>query len=96
MAERVERRDRLASVLDRAHEVHAVVTERAGGADPEWALFYAWWLINWSDLPDILGRTPGLGELTAFLVAVDVRYRAAATDEPWIAFYARELLARDA
>jgi hypothetical protein len=96
MAERVERLDRLASVLDRAHEVHAVVTERAGGVDPEWALFYAWWLINWSDLPEILGRTPALGELTAFLVAVDVRYRAAAPHEPWQAFYARELLAQPA
>ena len=44
-----DRADRLAGILERAHEVHAVVAERTDGADPDWALFYAWWLLNWSD-----------------------------------------------
>jgi hypothetical protein len=87
---------RLAAILERAESVHGVVTERTGGADPDWALFYAWWLINWSDLPEILGSTPGLGELTARLIALDTDYRSAPRDEPWSAFYTRELLARRA
>lgn len=88
-----ERTDRLAATLERAERVHGVVTERAGGKDPEWALFYAWWLINWSDLPEILGSTPRLGDLTARLIALDADYRSESRDEPWPAFYARELLA---
>lgn len=89
-----ERTDRLAATLERAERVHGVVTERTGGADGEWALFYAWWLINWSDLPEILGSAPALGELTARLIALDAAYPSAPRDEPWPAFYARELLAR--
>jgi hypothetical protein len=91
-----ERAVRLAATLERAEHVHGVVSERTGGADPEWALFYAWWLINWSDLPEILGAAPALGELTARLIELDARFRSAARDEPWPAFYARELLAEPA
>jgi hypothetical protein len=65
-----DKAERLAATLERAEHVHGVVTERTGGADPEWALFYAWWLINWSDLPEILGSTPGLGDLIARLIAL--------------------------
>jgi hypothetical protein len=89
-----EQARRLGAVLERAEHVHGVVTERTGGADAEWALFYAWWLINWSDLPEILGSTPALGELTARLIALDADYRSVARDEPWPDFYARALLAQ--
>ena len=60
--------------------MHAVVTERTGGVDPDWALFYAWWLLNWSDFPEVLGRTPSLAELTVELTALDAAYRAGAHD----------------
>jgi hypothetical protein len=88
----IDPEDRLAAVLERAHHVHAVVTERTGGVDPDWALFYAWWLVNWSDLPDILGSAPPLGELTARLIALDAAYRSEARQESWPRFYARELM----
>jgi hypothetical protein len=88
-----EREERLAGVLERAHHVHAVVAERTNGVDPDWALFYAWWLVKWSDLPDILGSTPALGELTARLITLDAAYRTEARQEPWPTFYARGLLA---
>lgn len=91
-----EKASRLAAVLDRAEQVHGIVTERAGGADPDWALFYAWWLINWSDLPEILESTPALGELTARLVALDSEFRLTLREEPWSTFYARNLLAKRA
>jgi hypothetical protein len=84
---------RLAAVLVRAEQVHGVVTERTEGFDPEWALFYAWWLVKWSDLPEILGSAPGLGDLTARLIALDAEYRSAPREEPWSTFYARQLLA---
>jgi hypothetical protein len=91
-----ERAARLAATLERAEQVHGIVTERTGGADPEWALFYSWWLVKWSDLPEILGSTPGLGDLTARLIALDADYRSASRDEPWSAFYARQLLTESA
>jgi hypothetical protein len=90
----IEQKERLAGILERAEQVHGVVTERTGGADPDWALFYAWWLINWSDLPEILGARPALGELTARLVALDAEYRSESRAETWPAFYARALLAK--
>jgi hypothetical protein len=89
----VDQKERLAGILERAEQIHGIVTEKTGGADPDWALFYAWWLINWSDLPDVLGARPVLGELTARLVSLDVEYRSASRAEPWSAFYAGALLA---
>ncbi len=84
--------DRLAQILERAHAVHAVVAERTNGADPDWALFYAWWLLTWSDFPDALGRQPSLAELTVELTRLDARYRAEALEMPWPHAYAEWLL----
>ena len=91
----VDRKERLASILERAEQIHGIVTERTGGADPDWALFYAWWLLNWSDAPGVLGSRPAIAELTAKLVALDAEYRSASRAEPWSSFYAAALL-RDA
>jgi hypothetical protein len=87
-----DRTDRLAGILERAHEVHAMVAERTGGVDPDWALFYAWWLLNWSDFPDVLGRKPSLAELTVEMTALDAAYRSGPRDVPWPAAYAAVLL----
>jgi hypothetical protein len=87
-----ERADRLAGILERAHAVHAVVAERTGGVDPDWALFYAWWLLTWSDFAEALGRTPSLTELTVELIALDGTYRAGRQELPWPAAYARTLV----
>jgi hypothetical protein len=83
-----DRTDRLAGILEQAHEVHAVVTRRTAGVDRDWALFYAWWLLNWSDFQDVLGRAPSLAELTVELTALDAAYRAGPRDRPWPAAYA--------
>ncbi|MDQ1322743.1 MAG: hypothetical protein QG587_76 [Chloroflexota bacterium] len=83
-----DRTGRLAGILEEAHEVHAVETRRTNGVDPDWALFYAWWLLNWSDFPGVLGRSPSLAELTVELAALDAAYRAGPRDRPWPAAYA--------
>jgi hypothetical protein len=87
-----DRVDRLARILERAHEVHAVVAERTDGVDADWALFYAWWLLNWSDFADALGRRPSLAELTVELTALDAAYRTGPRDVPWPAAYALRLI----
>jgi hypothetical protein len=88
----------VAGMLEEAEHVHAVVSRRTGGVDPDWALFYAWWLSRWSDLPEALGASPGLADLTVELTRLDRAFRdrpaAGAPAEPWPAFYARELLTR--
>ncbi len=83
----------LAGILGRAEHVHAVVTEKTGGADPDWALFYAWWLLTWSDFAPALGRTPSLAELTVELTRLDAAYRAGPRTTPWPSAYAEALLA---
>ena len=88
MAEQV---DRLAEVLERAEDVHGVVTQRTNGADADWALFYAWWLLTWSDFPDVLGRTPSLAELTVALTHLDEAYRAGDRAVAWPRAYAEAL-----
>lgn len=87
-----ERTEQLAAILEQAHEVHAVVARRTDGVDPDWALFYAWWLLNWSDFPDVLGRSPSLAALTVELTALDAAYRSGPRDVPWPAAYANVLI----
>jgi len=91
-----ERADRLGEILDRAETVHGVVTQKTGGADPDWALFYAWWLLNWSDFTDVVGRTLSLAELTVELTRLDAAYRSGPRDQPWPRTYAVSLLGSEA
>jgi hypothetical protein len=88
MGDRVEW---LAGILERAEHVHWVVAEKTGGADADWALFYAWWLLNWSDFTEVLGRTPSLAELTVELAALDAAFRAGPRTSPWPRAYAEAL-----
>ena len=88
-----DRIEPLAKTLERAEHVHGVVTEKTGGADADWALFYAWWLLSWSDFTAVLGRTPSLAELTVELVRLDAAYRAGPQTEAWPRVYAEALVA---
>ena len=83
--------DRLAEILERAHEVHALVSDKTGGVDPDWALFYAWWLLTWSDFPEVLGRTPSIAALTAELIRLDEAYQAGSGNVKWSEAYAERL-----
>jgi hypothetical protein len=90
-----ERTATVASILEEAERAHAAISARTGGADPEWALFYAWWLRDWSSLPDVLGSRPTIASLVHELVRLDRAYRADPGEQPWSERYAEELLAVD-
>jgi hypothetical protein len=90
-----DRTELLAVILERAEHVHAVVAEKSGGADPDWALFYAWWILNWSDFTSVLGRTPSLAELTVELTSLDAAYRAGPRTQSWPAAYAEAMTRRE-
>ncbi len=53
------------------------------GADDDWASWYAQWLIDLSELPDLLGARPVRSELVYLLVSLDKQYTAEAPGEPW-------------
>jgi hypothetical protein len=53
---------------------------------------YAQWLIDLSELPDLLGARPVRSELIYLLVSLDKQYTAEKPGEPWELYYARQIL----
>ena len=85
--------DRIAAVLHEAAETHHTVYRITDGEDPDWASWYADWLLTLSELPELLGRTPVRAHLVHALVQLDRDYIAAGTDEGWEGWYAERLAA---
>ena len=84
--------DELAELLHDTGETHHIVYKIVEGDDPDWASWYADWLINLSALPTILGTTPVRSELVWKLVDLDKAYVAQAPQEKWERWYAERLL----
>src|SRR5919197_1938682 len=82
----------IADVLQRAAETHHVVYRIVDGDDPDWASWYADWLIELSELPRLLGSKPVRSALVYELVRLDREYREQKPAEPWPRHYARALL----
>jgi len=87
-----DRAKQLAEVLHRAAETHHVVYAIVDGEDPDWASWYADWLLQLSELPQLLGTRPVRSELVHRLVQLDKDYMASPSEEPWDSYYARGLL----
>ncbi len=85
---------RIASLLHEAGETHHTVYRIVDGDDPDWASWYADWLINLSELPQILGTKPIRSELVWLLVLLDKEYTAANPDTPWPQWYAERVVER--
>jgi hypothetical protein len=86
--------DRISELLHEAAETHHVVYRITDGDDPDWASWYADWLINLSELPEILGNKPVRSHLVHALVGLDRRYADEAPTERWEDYYAKDLLTR--
>ena len=84
--------ERVSELLHEAGETHHRVYRIVDGADDDWASWYAWWLINLSELPDLLGVKPVRSELIYLLVSLDKQYSAASQDEPWESYYAQRIV----
>ena len=85
--------EQIGALLQEAAETHHRVYRIVDGADDDWASGDAWWLINLSELPSLLGVTPVRSDLICLLVTLDRRYAAEQPADPWPAFYAREIQA---
>ena len=82
----------VAALLHEVAETHHTVYRIADGEDPDWASWYADWLIRLSELPHLLKTTPVRSELVYLLVRLDREYNSSKPNDPWEHFYARRLL----
>jgi hypothetical protein len=82
---------RISALLHEAAETHHVVYRITDGDDPDWASWYADWLLDHSELPALLGSKPVRSHLVHALVQLDRDYAAAGPDEPWEDWYAARL-----
>ena len=85
---------RIADLLHEAAETHHVVWRLTDGEDPDWASWYADWLLDHSELPELLGRAPVRSHLVHALVELDRDQLASGTGERWEDAYARGLVER--
>ena len=64
----------LADLLHEAAETHHVVYRIVDGDDPDWASWYADWLLDLSELPELIGAKPVRSHLVHALVQLDRDY----------------------
>lgn len=86
-----DRASRIAELLHEAAETHHTVYRITDGEDPDWASWYADWLLDLSELPDVLGTRPVRSRLVYELVRLDSEFTAAETQERWEDWYAARL-----
>lgn len=84
--------EQISALLHEAGETHHRVFRIVDGADDDWASWYAQWLIELSELPDLLGTKPVRSELIYLLVSLDKQFAAEDPGEPWETYYARPIL----
>ena len=82
---------RIAELLHEAAETHHTVYRITDGDDPDWASWYANWLLDLSELPEVLDVTPVRSHLVHALVGLDRDYRAAQPADRWEDWYAARL-----
>ena len=82
----------VAALLHEAGETHHQVFRIVDGADDDWASWYADWLVNLSELPDLLARRPVRSELVYMLVSLDEEYTERSPAEGWPDYYEDRLI----
>jgi hypothetical protein len=87
-----DRSERVAALLGEASETHHLVYRIVDGDDPDWASWYADWLLTLSELPEILESKPVRSELVWLLVSLDKEYTTANPDVPWAQWYAERIV----
>jgi hypothetical protein len=88
-----DQQGRIAALLDEASQTHHRVYRIVDGDDPDWASWYADWLVNLSELPQILGTAPVRSELVWLLVSLDREYAHADPRMAWPQWYAERIAA---
>ena len=81
----------IADVLHEAAETHHVVWRITDGDDPDWASWYADWLLDLSERSVLLGTKPVRSHLVHALVQLDRDHAESGSTERWEESYARGL-----
>lgn len=87
----MENTERIKALLHEAAETHHTVYRIVDGDDPDWASWYAEWLVGLSELPEILGAKPIRSNLVHALVQLDRDYLVAEPADAWETWYAERL-----
>jgi hypothetical protein len=82
---------RMAGLLEEAADTHHRVYRITDGVDDDWASWYADWLLELSELPQLLPASPVRSHLVHALVQLDRDHARAQTDEHWTHYYATRL-----
>jgi hypothetical protein len=82
---------KVSALLHEAGETHHTVYRITDGEDPDWASWYADWLIRHSELPELLGKSPVRSELVFELVSLEREFGAG---QGWEDRYAERLVER--
>lgn len=85
---------RVSELLHEAAETHHTVYRITDGDDPDWASWYADWLLGLSELPTLLAKRPVRSHLVHALVDLDREYTSAERGERWEDWYAARLAER--
>jgi hypothetical protein len=85
---------RIAELLQEAAEAHHVVYRIVDGDDPDWASWYADWLLELSELSELLNTKPVRSHLVHALVELDREHGESASSERWQDAYARGIVER--
>jgi hypothetical protein len=86
-----DRVDRIAQLLHEAAETHHTVYRITDGEDSDWASWYASWLLDLSELPELLGARPVRSHLVHALVELDRTFTAAQPSDRWEDWYSARL-----
>jgi hypothetical protein len=81
----------ISALLNEVSETHHTVYRITDGEDADWASWYTDWLLDHSELPDLLGSAPVRSQLVAELVALE---RDVGTDKGWEDGYAERVVER--
>jgi hypothetical protein len=82
----------IADLLHEVAETHHRVYRLTDGEDADWPSWYAHWLVELSELPQLLRRKPVRSELVYLLVVLDREVAAGGVEEPWEQYYARRMV----
>jgi hypothetical protein len=84
--------EQVSALLHEVAETHHVVYRITDGEDPDWASFYADWLLDHSELPAILGAPPVRSHLVHSLVQLDRDFVGGGVGGRWEDWYAERLV----
>lgn len=85
------RNQETAALLHEVAETHHIVYRITDGEDPDWASWYAAWLLDLSELAELLGGRPVRSHLVHALVQLDRDYNSLSPDVNWEVYYADRL-----